>query len=102
MTAPTPPPLAKDTPREATLSPKTTGHDTPLPAYVAESAPASQSEKSQVIQLTSPELDAPAPAFLQPVRPGVEDHSAVAPAAQDSVAPTINLRVPFDQWRFGV
>jgi hypothetical protein len=102
MTAPTPPPLAKDTAREATLSPKTTGHDTPLPAYVAESAPASQSEKSQVIQLTSPELDAPAPAFLQPVRPGVEDHSAVAPALQDSAAPTINLRVPFDQWRFGV
>ncbi|KAJ9107546.1 hypothetical protein QFC21_001004 [Naganishia friedmannii] len=100
MTAPTPPPFAQ-VPSKTPLRDKATAHDSALPAYVLEYE-AVKGEKSQVTQSTSPQLDAPAPAFLQPVGPGTENQSVTVRAPQDSTAPTLNLRVPFDQWRFGM
>ncbi|KAJ9123209.1 hypothetical protein QFC22_001403 [Naganishia vaughanmartiniae] len=98
MTAPTPPPFTEPSVTVSRLLHKSTGADSPLPVYTADTAVGVKSEKS----LASPQLDTPAPIFLQPVRPGVEDTPAPVPAPQDSVAPTLDLRVPYDQWRFGV
>lgn len=103
VTAPTPPPFVEDPKDNVSLPPKTSVCDSPLPVYVEEATRDGEGEKKHTDPLaTSLQLDAPAPAFIQPARSIVNNDPAGVPAPQDSAAPKLNLRVPLEQWRFGL